>query len=252
MTDESSIVSGSALEPTPSGPSRWQRLREWVRPPAKPPPVRFNESSEELLVRLGTPRPEVVSDLLEAATAAFNEAAERAESAERRAATIQGAIAIAASLTLAGGSLLLDASKVPSHPWRTVIAVGFALAVLLFAIAAWRAFLVTWPRFMWASPAAADIPDYAGQDSSDAVQLRRTRDFLIAYGRDDSIARLKIQLLRQAVRWMLGALTVIAAVAVTVAAYSIERAAGSAHPKNGELRRTIERDGPDSLRAHPR
>jgi len=232
MTDESSIVPGGAPVPPPSRASLWQRLCDWVRPPAKPPPVRFNESSEELLARLGTPQPEIVSDLLSAATEAFNEAAGRAESAERRAATIQGAIAIAASLTLAGGSLLLDASKVPSHPWRIVIAVGFASAVVLFAIAAWRAFLVTWPRFMWASPAAADIPDYADQESSHEVQLRRTRDLLIAYGRDDSIARLKIQLLRSAVRWMLAALAVIAAVAVTIAAYSIEHSVGGAQPKN--------------------
>jgi hypothetical protein len=232
------MVAGGPPERPPSRRSRWQRLCEWVRPPAKPRPVRFNESSEDLLARLGTPSPEIIPDLLGAATEAFNEAAGRAESAERRAATIQGAIAIAASLTLAGGSLLLDASKVPSHPWRIVIAIGFALAVLLFAIAAWRAFLVTWPRFMWASPAAADIPDYAHQNSCQSVQLGRTRDLLIAYGRDDSIARLKIQLLRQAVRWMLAALAVIAAVAVTVAAYSIERTVGGTQPKTATPRKT--------------
>jgi hypothetical protein len=91
---------------------------------------------------------------------------------------------------------------------------------------------------MWASPAATDIPEYAQQDSCHAVQLRQTRDLLIAYGRDDSIAGLKIQLLRQAVRWMLAALAVIAAVAVTLAGYSIERTVGGAQPKNPPPRKT--------------
>jgi hypothetical protein len=203
--------------------SRWRRIGEWLRPPSAPRPRRFNETTDALLTRLCQPSNAVITELLEEANAAFAGATDRSESAERRAATIQSAISIAASLTLAGGSLLLGANNVANEDWRIGIAIGFAVAVLMFAMAAWRAFLVTWPRFMWATPGATDIPDHATGNTADEIRLKRVADLLVAYGRNDSIAQIKIRLLGQAVRWMLSALAVIAALAISLAIYSIER-----------------------------
>lgn len=207
----------------PQKRSCWQRVGEWIKPLSSPAPLRFNTTSEVLLSRLGTPTPDIVQELLSEAGTAFEQAEATAESAERRATTIQGSIAIASSLTLAGGSLLLGTAKVPSHAWYIAISMGFALTVALLAIAAWRAFLVTWPRFLWASPAVTDIIEHAGEPTAQAIKLRRTSDLLVAYGRNDSIARLKLDLLGQAVRWLMAALAVLAVVALMLAVYAITR-----------------------------
>jgi hypothetical protein len=212
-----------------------QRVREWVRPPSSPPPFYFPVKSNELLGQLGTPKTPVVDELLAGAKAAYSEAEERAESAERRATTIQGSIAIAASLTLAGGSLLLDSTGTPSHPWEIAISAGFALTVLLLAIAAWRAFLVTWPHFLWASPAVAEITDHAKMPTADAIKLQRTSDLLVAYGRNDSIARLKLALLGQAVGWLMSALAVLTIVAIMLAAYAIADSPAHSTQTGGRL-----------------
>jgi ElaB/YqjD/DUF883 family membrane-anchored ribosome-binding protein len=183
-------------------------LRAWVKPPAAPPALRFNETTDEVLEKLGTPAQDVVEQLRLSANAAYDDAGARAESAERRAATIQGAIAIAASLVVAGGSLLLGTSA-PAGSWRTPIAIGFGLAVTLLAFAAWRAFLVTWPRFMWATPSANDTFEHAKAATAHTIQLERVADLLVAYGRNDSIARLKLALLGQAMRWLMAALALL-------------------------------------------
>jgi hypothetical protein len=206
------------------------RLMDWLTPPASPPPRHFNESSAALLARLGSPKPGVTKQILAEAQAAYDEVADRAESAERRATTIQGAVAIAASLSLAGGSLLLDANKVSSHGWRIAFSAGFAIALGMLAMAAWRAFLVTWPRFMWASPAFSEIVGHAKLPCDGAAQLQLARDLLISYGRNDSIAALKIRLLGQAVRWLIAALVVVTILGVMLAAYSASRDRGQTSP----------------------
>ncbi len=206
--------------------SHWQRVREWIRPQSSPVPLRFNTTSQEVLSQLGTPSAAVVDELLTEANAAYEEAGVRAESAERRATTIQGSIAIASSLTLAGGSLLLNAGKVTSHPWYIAISVGFAFTVLFLAVAAWRAFLVTWPRFLWASPSVTEIVEHADEPNAETIKLQRTSDLLVAYGRNDSIARLKLDLLGQAVRWLMSALALLAVLATMLAAYAIEHSTG--------------------------
>jgi hypothetical protein len=176
-----------------------------------------------VLGQLTTANAAVVDQLLVEAQSAYEEVTERGESAERRAATIQGTIAIVSSLTLAGGSLLLNAGDVPSRDWRIGLSIGVAVTVIVLAIAAWRAFLVTWPRFLWASPDVQDIVEHARESTAEQIKLRRTSDLLVAYGRNDSIARLKLQLLGQAVRWLMAALALLAVLAGTLAAYAIER-----------------------------
>ena len=62
-------------------------------------------------------------------------AAERSAAAERRASTLSGAVAIAASLTVGGAGIVLDRSKVPDQGWRLGFAVAFALVTLMFVLA---------------------------------------------------------------------------------------------------------------------
>src|ERR1700730_5218223 len=100
------VPSRRAEMPGTTARSRWRRVCEWIRPQSSPAPLRFDATSQEVLSQLGAPSASVIDELLAEANAAYEEAGVRAESAERRATTIQGSIAIASSLTLAGGSLL--------------------------------------------------------------------------------------------------------------------------------------------------
>jgi hypothetical protein len=203
--------------------SAWRAdLRHWFRPPQSPPPQSFVTRSEEVAARLGAPGDSAAAELLAEAERAYGDAAERADGAERRANTIQGAIAIATSLALAGGSLLLDDQKVSGTGWRWLIACTYALIVAIFAVAAWRAFLVTWPRYMWASPYYEDVYEHAGEDGA-RIKVLRAADLFVAYGRNDSIAMWKIKLLGSAVRWLLAGLVLVALLAAMVAANAISR-----------------------------
>jgi hypothetical protein len=87
---------------------------------------------------------------------------------------------------------------------------------------------VTWPRFLWVAPAVTDIIGHAATPSADPIKLQRTSDLLIAYGRNDGIARLKLRLLGQAVRWLMSALVALRIVAILFAAQAI--AGSPAHP----------------------
>src|SRR3954451_8218110 len=111
------------------------RLGLWTRPPAEPEPRYFNMKAEEVLEKLGELDDPRADEVLAEAELAYKDAAERADGAERRATTIQGAIAIATSLSLAGGSLLLDTGKVPDRCWRWALGVVFGIAILTLAIA---------------------------------------------------------------------------------------------------------------------
>ncbi len=203
-----------------------QGITEWFSPPRSPTPRHYNVNSHELVAQLGSPGTAVTAQLLIEAEAGCAEVVSKSESAERRATTIQGSIAIAASLSLAGASLLLDPSKVPNQYWRAGLGAGFAVAVLLFAVAAWRAFLVTWPRYLWASPDPSEI---ATQRNSEVweIEVNRVANLLVVLGRNDAIAALQIQLLGQAVRCLLAALSVLALLAVAVAVYAPSRRATS-------------------------
>ena len=200
-----------------------QRLREWLKPERDPHPIRFRCRSEQLIERFGTLDEDRADQVLAEAEAAYTEAADRAESAERRATTIQGSIAVAASLSIAGGSLLLDASKITSCGWRWALGSTFAALVACLALAAWRSFLVTGPRYMWASPNFEEVLDHSALADATAIKVARAADLLVAYGRNDRIAAIKVELLGSAVRWLILALVLVALLSVLLAAAVVTR-----------------------------
>lgn len=196
-------------------------VRVWLRPDWSPTPLRFDTTAAEILADFGSPTDAgVVDALLAEAEDIYAEAGERSESAERRASTIQGSIAIATGLTFAGGSVLLDTSKIRAG-WAWPLGLCFAGAILCLAVAAWRAFLVTWPKYLWATPASTDIYSHALEPDARAIKLRRTADLLVAYGRNDRIAAVKVELLGSAVRWLISALALVAVLAALLAADAI-------------------------------
>lgn len=200
-----------------------QRLRDWLRPERRPQPIRFDCRSEQIVERFGTLDDDRSDQVLAEAEAAYAEATERTESAERRATTIQGSIAVAASLSIAGGSLLLDPSKIPSCGWRWALGSTFAALVACLAVAAWRSFLVTGPGYMWASPNFEEVLDHSALAHASAIKVSRAADLLVAYGRNDRIAAVKIELLGSAVRWLILALVLVALLAALLAAAVVTR-----------------------------
>ncbi|HKG39882.1 MAG TPA: hypothetical protein VKB25_12910 [Conexibacter sp.] len=81
-------------------------------------------------------------------------AVERAQAADRRASTIAGSVAIAASFTLSGGALAIDADKLHAHGLRIAFALAlFATTALFVASAAYalRALVRTHPTH-WIDP----------------------------------------------------------------------------------------------------
>jgi len=200
-----------------------QRLRQWLRPDRRSQPIRFDCRSEHLVERFGALDADRADQVLAEAEAAYAEATVRAGSAERRATTIQGSIAVAASLSIAGGSLLLDPSKITSCGWRWALGLTFAAIVACLTLAAWRSFLVTGPGYMWASPNFEEVLDHAALTDASAIKVTRAADLLIAYGRNDRIAADKVEFLGSAVRWLILALVLVAVLAALLAAAVVTR-----------------------------
>lgn len=75
----------------------------------------FNESLADLQTKLQCADGDTTALILEEALATFAEPHARIESAERRATTLQGTVAIAASLTIGGAGLVLDKTTIDDN-----------------------------------------------------------------------------------------------------------------------------------------
>jgi hypothetical protein len=83
----------------------------------------------------------VAPHFLEQARLRYDDVFSRAENIERRAGTLQTSIVFAVTLTLTGGALLLDSSKVPSDSWRDILAITVLVVVGVFV---WSGLHTTW------------------------------------------------------------------------------------------------------------
>jgi hypothetical protein len=80
------------------------------------------ENADDLLARMPTDDLDDVQDILRRVESVAQTAVDRAEATERRATTITGSVAIAASFTVGGAGLLLDDAK-----WNGVAPCGWPL-----------------------------------------------------------------------------------------------------------------------------
>ncbi len=230
---------GMALPPEPNpdtGPitrspdlerlrSRRAKVPKWLRRsydyafvPAEVP-EEYTEALDDVHARLSdgsaTPDgPRILAD----AQAYFDEAAARIDSAERRATTLQGTIAIAATLVVGGAGLLLDTNKVPDQTWRIAFVLVLALFVVCLVGCAMRALGVTGRAFEYLMPGFSRIPDRAAKDGNDA-DVWRAAELLRAGGVASEIAAVKVGLLRSAAWWLRGALGMLAVLAVLLAVH---------------------------------
>ena len=190
--------------------SGWRRkLYDHVIVPAEIP-QEFNEPLAELIGRLRTADPLTAATTLEEAQAISAEAMGRIDSAERRATTLQGTVAIAASLAVTGAGLLLDPSKVPDRDWRFALLALLGCFLTCLIGCAWRALSVTGRMFEFEQPGPERIHLRAQATGLDA-QAFRVAELLRAASVASEVGAVKIGLLSAAAGWLRLALIVLAA-----------------------------------------
>jgi hypothetical protein len=204
----------------------WPRRRyDSVFLPIAEPTV-FTEPHEEL-VRLLTPRKiagqwdeERTKEILEEAQSIFDQADQRGQAAERRATTLQGAVAIAASLLVAGGALLADPSKVRGDGWRIALAFGLVAVTFCLVVSGARALATTSRIHVYHAPTPTDILKRSGLPLPEA-RIELAAETLKDFGFNTKVANWKVAHLRAAAEWFSRGLVVLLLLAFILAAYGV-------------------------------
>jgi len=188
-------------------------------------PTEFTEGEEELAQELtpntGDPKKdnERATELLAEAQAIYERAENRAAGAQERATTLQGAVAIAASLLLAGAALVVGQTTLEGSCWRG------AFAAVLFAVTAslvmcgLRALSATSTIHRWHRPTAGEIVGRAGLGAPEA-KARLAAETLVDYSYNTKIAAWKVAYLGAAAWWFRVALVFLVALAALVSVYA--------------------------------
>jgi hypothetical protein len=180
----------------------------------------YTEPEEEIVPRLLTDDPELSADLLDEATEMTRRQKDDAESFERRAATLQGAVAIATTLTITGGALLLDKDRIASSCWRIAFASLLAATIVSFVISGVRALGASSRTHPWSYPGYEDMFDHARLDLAHE-RAARTASLLKAAGLNLRIIQLKGGYLNSAVFWFRLALLALVGLAALLLIYAI-------------------------------
>jgi hypothetical protein len=163
-------------------------LRLWIYPNV--PASRKFTAVETLGLR--TAKETVAEEILDEAKDLSKIPFERADAAERRATTLQGAVAIAASFSLAAGTLVAGADKIGSHAWRIVFAAVFGLVVTAFVLAGVLALQVTSRIGYWKYPDDEGRLRERARLDVEQARVERIIDLLQTYGENDALARWKV------------------------------------------------------------
>jgi len=157
-------------------------------------------------------------EILAEAQKIFADAEARGEGAERRATTLQGAVAIATSVLLAGGALLGDPSKIHGGAWRSLLALALFLVTVCLVMAGARALAATARIHVYHRPTPDNIVERAEKNTSDA-RIELAAETLEDYSFNHQVASWKIAYLAAAAWWFRGALISLLALATLLSAY---------------------------------
>ena len=180
----------------------------------------FQDTKDALREQLRTDDEDKADGILKDATDAFDRLQGRVDGAERRATTLQGSSAIAASLAVATTGLLIDPTKIRGDCWEVLFALNALFIVFALAMCAWRATLASSRVHNWVTPGDWNVLKRPGQSVCEA-QLDRAVDLLWAVNHNQRFARYKIALLRAATDWIQRALAALLLLALLTAAYAI-------------------------------
>ncbi|UTI63376.1 hypothetical protein NBH00_18740 [Paraconexibacter antarcticus] len=184
--------------------------------PELDPDNRFEFTKVELVERLKTDDPDIAQEILaEAEQIAERMVDGRAESVERRAATLQSATAIAGSFSSAGGTLLV--TRINGRPWQVVIGLLLLWVTGSLGLCGWRATQASSKIHPWSVLPSTAILTRASQTIPES-RIERAVQVLRAAGWNARYARYKVTMLERAgehlTRASLGLPVLIAAVAI--------------------------------------
>jgi hypothetical protein len=205
--------------------SRRRRLYDNLALPIDPP-TNFTGDERELAREL-TPHTcdeaadaACAAELLTEAQAIFERAERRSAGAQTRATTLQGAVAIAASLLLAGSGLVLNQTNFQGTVWRTVFAVLLVCVTVSLVMAGLRALSATSTIHVWHRPTARNIVERS-QLSRTEARVQLAAETLVDYGYNDKIAAWKVAYLGAAAWWFRIALAFLVGLALLVGSYAV-------------------------------
>lgn len=163
-----------------------------VLPPVNPA-VYFTEEKAALIAQLTPPEDDAVpgaeraKETLEEAQALYDGVNERINGAQVRATTLQGAVAVGASLVFAGGTLLADPTKIQGTGWRLWLALALVSTVLALVMTGVRALAATSRIHVFQHPNPSDILLRARGPASKA-RIELAAELLQNYGRNTKVA----------------------------------------------------------------
>jgi hypothetical protein len=158
-------------------------------------------------------------EILTEAQDVFARADERAEGAERRATTLQGAVAIATSLVVAAAALSINQTRLEGAGWRVsaaLLAGGITVALVMTGI---RALSATSTIHRWHRPTAGDMVRRSQVPVTQA-RIELAAETLVDYSFNTKIAGWKIAYLGAAAWWFRVALGLLVALALVLTAYA--------------------------------
>lgn len=204
------------VAPAHSEKRRWWWERLFVPVPS---PTHFLMREDEIASKLMPIQGRSVEVLAEAQMQ-FDEPFSRSDGIERRATTLQGAVAIAASFALAGGALLLDNGKVSSHGWRVALVIPYALTIVSLLACGLRALRATSRVLVWYYPDPEGVIKRVGE-SDDKARISRAAELLYSAGRNQATVRYKVAQMRAAAHWFALSLAALLLTAALFCAYVI-------------------------------
>ncbi|HEV2924401.1 MAG TPA: hypothetical protein VGW98_10230 [Solirubrobacteraceae bacterium] len=206
------------LAPEHANARRWWWNRLFVQVPAPTDFLQDEAALRELLATQADRGSDVLAEAKEQSAAPFA----TSESVERRATTMQSAVAIAASFVLAGGGLLLNSTTIRSDDWRVALGVIYAVVITSLVFSALRALRATSRILIWHYPGYEDILHRGAKNQSATdYELALAAAHLHSAGRNASNARYKVAQMRAAGHWFAVALAGLLATGLLLLAYIV-------------------------------
>lgn len=192
---------------------RWRRLPLWLRlnPPLKGgagrrlapgAAERSRRAYAELLKDVTEP---ALKELKEQALTGYEQQRQRSAATEQRANFFLAASGLTSSLVLANGSLLLGTSKLHT-PWLQLAAIALGAASACAIVAGLRAMQAMLIAFFRAPPNGVDRVFDRRVASGDQLTRLYLAALLVAQARAGAIGDWKVNRLRDARRWFVGAI----------------------------------------------
>ncbi len=205
----------------PASVGRLRRFGRWLSLKLVGAPAddvnEFPLTRDELKEKLKTEDPELAAEILSEARELLDVMVDgRNDSVERRAATLQGLVALAATFALTGGSLVI--SQINGQTWRILAAIALFDCVACLAMCGWLATMASSKSLRWRIHPRQQIFDRPDQTLAE-LRVQRAANSLYAAGQNSKFSRWKMTKLMKAVVYLQLALVGLVAFAALLLAH---------------------------------